>query len=416
MSESDNSNASGKSELLKQLRIDRQDPQANPRKPLKLALIGLVVLSVIGTLYWLFAGGKTYTVQTAIAQSLASAPANTAVLEATGYVTARRQATVSSKVTGRVAEVLIEEGQSVKDGQVLARLDATDANAQLALAQAQLSVAKAQLADLQLLLAQAERDATRQLDLVARKLVSQQTADDAKTLVASRRSRLNAQKQEVKVAERNVEVAQVNVDNTVIRAPFAGVITVKAAQPGEIVSPISAGGGFTRTGIGTIVDMDSLEIEVEVNESYIGRVQAEQPVMSTLNAYPSWKIPGKVIAIIPAADRSKATVKVRISIASQGDSRIVPDMGVRVAFLENPGTDSGKQAIPGVLIPANAIRSQGDNNVVYVVNNEHAHVKQVTLGQTYADLRQVLSGLQANERVIIQPPVELRDGDRVQLQ
>ena len=416
MSESDNSNASGKSELLKQLRIDRQDPQANPRKPLKLALIGLVVLSVIGTLYWLFAGGKTYTVQTAIAQSLASAPANTAVLEATGYVTARRQATVSSKVTGRVAEVLIEEGQSVKDGQVLARLDATDANAQLALAQAQLSVAKAQLADLQLLLAQAERDATRQLDLVARKLVSQQTADDAKTLVASRRSRLNAQKQEVKVAERNVEVAQVNVDNTVIRAPFAGVITVKAAQPGEIVSPISAGGGFTRTGIGTIVDMDSLEIEVEVNESYIGRVQAEQPVMSTLNAYPSWKIPGKVIAIIPAADRSKATVKVRISIESQGDSRIVPDMGVRVAFLENPGTDSGKQAIPGVLIPANAIRSQGDNNVVYVVNNDHAHVKQVTLGQTYADLRQVLSGLQANERVIIQPPVELRDGDRVQLQ
>jgi RND family efflux transporter MFP subunit len=410
-----NANSSNKSELLKQLRIDRQLPAANPRSPRILGVIAVVLVSLSGVLWWLFATGKTFSVQTAIAQSLATAPANTAVLEATGYVTARRQATVSSKVTGRVAEVMIEEGQAVQEGEVLARLDATDANAQLALAQAQLSVAKAQVADLQLLLEQAERDAARQLDLVARKLVSQQAADDAMTLAASRRSRLNAQRQEVKVAERNVELAQVNVDNTVIRAPFAGVITVKAAQPGEMVSPISAGGGFTRTGIGTIVDMDSLEVEVEVNESYIGRVQAGQPVTSTLNAYPDWKIPGKVIAIIPAADRSKATVKVRISIDTHGDSRIVPDMGVRVAFLENPAARHDPQTIPGVLIPANAIRAQGDNNLVYVVENNRAHAKPVTLGQSYADLRQVLSGLQANERVIIKPPVELRDGDRVQL-
>jgi RND family efflux transporter MFP subunit len=416
MSEPTNSTPSGKSELLKQLRIDRQEPQGSMRTPQKLVLASVAGVVVMVSLWWLFAAGKTIAVQTATAQSLANAPSNTAVLEATGYVTARRQATVSSKVTGRVAEVLIEEGQHVKDAQVLARLDATDATAQLQLARAQLAVAQAQLADLQLLLAQAERDAARQEDLVARKLVSQQSADDAKTLVASRRSRLNAQEQEVKVAERNVELAQVGLNNTVIRAPFAGVITVKAAQPGEMVSPISAGGGFTRTGIGTLVDMDSLEIEVEVNESYIGRVQAEQPVESTLNAYPNWKIPGKVIAIIPAADRSKATVKVRISIESQGDSRIVPDMGVRVAFLENPTANSNTQPIPGVLIPANAIRAQGDGNVVFVVNGEHARARQVTLGQTYADLRQVLSGLQANERVIIKPTAEIKDGTRVQIQ
>ncbi len=418
MSEPVNTTPSGKSDLLKQLRIDRQETPRSKFTPMQLMLAGLAGSVLIGGLWWLFASGKTFTVQTAIAQSLAATQGTTTVLEATGYVTARRQATVSSKVTGRVAEVLIEEGQHVKADQVLARLDATDSRAQLELARAQLNVAKAQLADLQLLLDQAERDAARQQDLVERHLVSQQAADDARTLVASRRSRLNAQEQEVKVADRNVELAQVGLNNTVIRAPFAGVITVKAAQPGEMVSPISAGGGFTRTGIGTIVDMDSLEIEVEVNESYIGRVQAEQPVQSTLNAYPNWKIPGKVIAIIPAADRSKATVKVRISIESNGDSRIVPDMGVRVAFMENTTANSNanKKPIPGVLIPANAIRVQGDKNIVFVVNDERAHARQVTLGQTYADLRQVLNGLQANEKVIIKPPADLTDGARVQAQ
>jgi RND family efflux transporter MFP subunit len=416
MSDESNSTQTGKSHLLHQLRIDRQESQGNKHNRTTLFVALAVALAILAGLWWVFTTGKTFAVQTATAQSLNAMPGQTAVLDATGYVTARRQATVSSKITGRVEEVLIEEGQHVKEGEVLARLDATDAKAQMDLARAQLDVARAQLSDLRLLLDQAERDAIRQQDLVKQNLVSQQAADDANTLVASRRSRLAAQEQQVKVAKRNVEVAQVGLDNTVIRAPFSGVITVKAAQPGEIVSPISAGGGFTRTGIGTIVDMDSLEIEVEVNESYIGRVQAGQPVESTLNAYPDWKIPGKVIAIIPAADRSKATVKVRISIEHKRDSRIVPDMGVRVAFLENSSNNTASQPIPGVLIPASAIRVQGDANVVFVVNGNHAHARQVTLGQTYSDLRQVLSGLKADERVVIKPPADLKDGDRVQWQ
>jgi RND family efflux transporter MFP subunit len=416
MSDESNSSQSAKSALLHQLRIDRQETQGRNRGPATFMVAMAVVLALLAGIWWLFPLDNSFTVETATAQSLSAAPGTTAVLDATGYVTARRQATVSSKITGRVAEVLIEEGQYVKEGEVLARLDATDARAQWDLARAQLDVARAQLADLRLLMDQAERDAARQQDLVKQKLVSQQAADDANTLLASRRSRLGAQEQEVKVAERNVELAQVGLDNTVIRAPFAGVITDKAAQPGEIVSPISAGGGFTRTGIGTIVDMDSLEIEVEVNESYIGRVQAGQPVESSLNAYPEWKIPGQVIAIIPAADRSKATVKVRISIEHQRDSRVVPDMGVRVAFLENASVSIGNQPVPGVLIPASAIRVQGDINVVLVVAEGRARARQVTLGQTYSDLRQVLTGLQANERVVVKPPAELKDGDRVQWQ
>jgi RND family efflux transporter MFP subunit len=304
----------------------------------------------------------------------------------------------------------------VQSGEVLARLDNSDATAQHGLAQAQLDEARAQLAGLRLLLTQARRDNVRQQDLLTRKLTSAQAAEDARTLVDTRNAAIATQQRQVEVAERSVEVAQVALDNTVIRAPFSGVITVKAAQPGEIVSPFSAGGGYTRTGIGTIVDMESLEIEVEVNEAYIGRVQSDQPVQTTLNAYPDWKIPGKVIAIIPAADRSKATVKVRISLDVK-DARIVPDMGARVAFLENSTTTANPgapaEAPTGVLIPANAIRTLRDSQQVFVVVDGHALLRRVKLGQNYSDLRQVTEGVNSGERVILAPPADLQDGDRV---
>lgn len=404
-----------KSELLKQLQLDAdaRSPGARPALPWLIGLV-LAVVAGLGAWHWL-GGGKVLTVTTATAQAPAGIQGSVAVLDATGYVTARRQATVSAKVTGQVTEVLIEEGQQVQDGAVLARLDDTDARAQLELAQAQLDAARAQLQGLRLLLAQARRDNDRQQDLLARKLTSQQAADDARTLVDTRNAAIVTQQRQVAVAERGVEVAQVALDNTVIRAPFAGVITVKAAQPGEIVSPFSAGGGYTRTGIGTIVDMASLEIEVEVNEAYIGRVSAGQPVESTLNAYPDWKIPGRVIAIIPAADRSKATVKVRLSIDVR-DARIVPDMGARVAFLEH-GTGAARGETPaGVLIPASAIRSQGDSSQVFVLADGQARARTVKLGQAYSDLRQVLDGLQSGERVILAPPPALQDGARVSVE
>jgi len=403
------------SELLKQLQLDdgARGTGSGPGRSLIIAIV-LLLVAAAGLGYALI-GKRTISVRTATAQALNAIPGSASVLDASGYVTARRQATVSAKVTGEVTEVLIEEGQRVHEGDVLARLDDTDAKAQLALAQAQLVAARAQLAGLDLLLEQARRDDVRQRDLVARKLTSQQSADDAHTLVATREAAIITQQRQVNVAERSVEVAKVALDDTVIRAPFSGVITVKAAQPGEIVSPFSAGGGYTRTGIGTIVDMDSLEIEVDVNEAYIGRVQTGQPVETTLNAYPDWKIPGKVIAIIPAADRSKATVKVRISIDLK-DSRIVPDMGARVAFLENQSTAPTAEAPVGVLIPAAAIRAQGDSQQVFVLVEGRARLRNVKLGQTYNDLRQVLDGVNDGERVIVAPPADLKDGDRVKVQ
>lgn len=401
--------------MLKQLRIDRSAPPPEPARTGWWIGIGIAVVVAAAATWFVLGRGSTWVVATAVAQPITpAAAASSSVLDASGYVTARRQATVSAKVTGRVAEVRIEEGQYVEEGEVLARLDPVDAQAQLDQSQVQLDAARAQLAEHRVQLARAERDLKRQQELVARKLTSQQLSENAATDVAVLKARIAAQERQIAVAQSGVELARVNLDNTIVKAPFAGVITVKAAQPGEIVSPMSAGGGFTRTGIGTIVDMNSLEIEVDVNESYIGRVQPGQPVESTLNAYPDWKIPGKVIAIIPTADRGKATVKVRIGMDVK-DPRIVPDMGARVAFLgENTPAGEAPRAMPGVLVPSEAIKSVGDASLAYVVKDGLIEERRVTLGQTLSSSRQVLSGLAAGERVALAPPDGVKTGDRVE--
>jgi RND family efflux transporter MFP subunit len=340
-------------------------------------------------------------------------PIVASVLDASGYVTARRQATVSAKITGKVAEVLIEEGMQVKEGDVLARLDDTEARAQLALAQAQLAATRAQIAELHAQLVQVERDYTRQRGLADRQIISVQALDAALAQRDMLRARLASTEEQIKVAQESVAVAQVQLDNTVVRAPFSGVVVAKAAQPGEMISPISAGGGFTRTGIGTIVDMDSLEIQVDVNEAFINRVQPGQPVEAMLNAYPDWKIPGEVIAIIPTADRSKATVKVRIAI-KQRDPRIVPDMGVRVAFLD-PQPARPAPLTAGVLVPPESVRADGAAGVVFVYADGKVERRSVTLGETVGGHRQVLSGLRDGERVVLSPPESLQDGQAVKL-
>jgi RND family efflux transporter MFP subunit len=310
--------------------------------------------------------------------------------------------------------VLIEEGMRVQQGAVLARLDDTEARAQLALAQAQLAAARSQLGEIRAQLAQAERDYARQAELERRQLVSAQSLDAALAQRDMLRARLTSAAEQVRVATETVDVAQVQLDDTVIRAPFAGVVTAKTAQPGEMISPVSAGGGFTRTGIGTIVDMDSLEVQVDVNEAYINRVTPGQPVEATLNAYPDWKIPAAVIAIIPAADRSKATVKVRIAIR-QKDRRIVPDMGVRVAFLGGEPAPGAPPAPAGVLVPAEAVRGDGAGAVVFVYANGKVERRPVTLGRSVGAHRQVLQGVRDGEQVVLSPPASLKEGDAVRL-
>lgn len=407
-------------ELLKELRIDRSAPPprgpAPPRRWLWI-VIGLVLalLLVLG-IGAMLGGKKPVTVQTAPVVAMDQAGAgNSSVLDASGYVVARRMATVSAKITGKVREVMIEEGMRVEEGQVMATLDPIDANAQRSLNAAQLDAARSQSFGLQAQLRQAEAEAGRLQSLVGQQLVSRSQYDQAVAARDSLRAQLATSRHNAKVAQDALAIADLGVDNNVVRAPFSGVVTAKAAQPGEIVSPLSAGGGFTRTGIGTIVDMESLEVEVEVGEAFIGRVQPKMPVEIVLNAYPDWKIPGHVIAIIPTADRGKATVKVRVALEAK-DPRIVPEMGVRVSFLEKAAA-AGTEAPKGVRVPAAAIVERDGKPVAFVVQADDK-VKQQALevGQVLAKDKQVLSGLSAGQTVVLSPAAELKDGDKVALE
>jgi RND family efflux transporter MFP subunit len=397
-------------ELLRELRIDRDGRPGRTRR--RWLVLGLLALVVVAAALWVaWSRFSAPTVRTVTARAAAPAGGASSILDASGYVTARRQATVSAKITGKVTEVLIEEGMRVVEGAVLARLDDTEAKAQLALARAQLAAARSQDGEIRAQLQQAERDYARSQELFNRQLVPEQSMDAARAQRDTLRAKLAANQEQISVATESVGVAQVQLDNTIIRAPFSGVVVAKSAQPGEMISPISAGGGFTRTGIGTIVDMDSLEIQVDVNESYINRVTAGQPVEATLNAYPDWKIPGSVVAIIPAADRSKATVKVRIAIRSK-DARIVPDMGVRVGFLDPGGSSPRAPVATGVLVPADAVRADG---AVFVYAEGRVERRSVTPGQTIGAEREIVKGLRAGERVVVAPPPSLKDGAAVRV-
>ena len=404
-------------DLLKELRIDRKAPPPEPtsRRALWITLGVIVALLVLAAAGWaVFGREKAIEVQTAPVAALGNGNAAATVLDASGYVVARRMATVSAKVTGKVQEVLIEEGMRVEAGQVLARLEPIDADADRALAQSQLQAARSQTGGVQAQLVEAEANARRLSSLAAQQLVSKAQYDQAVAQRDLLRAQvLTAQRNERSAADR-LKIADIGLDNTVVRAPFAGVVIAKAAQPGEIVSPLSAGGGFTRTGIGTIVDMDSLEVEVEVNESFIGRVQPKMPIQATLNAYPDWQIPGEVIAIIPTADRSKATVKVRVALSVK-DPRVVPDMGVRVSFLES-AKPQATQAPKGVRAPAAAVSERDGAQVAFVVGDDDT-VEQRTLkvGGKLGDDVQVTDGLVAGETVVIDAPAELKDGAKVKL-
>jgi RND family efflux transporter MFP subunit len=336
-----------------------------------------------------------------------------AVLQATGYITARRQATVSTQITGTLTQVLIEEGDHVQKGQVIARLEDSALRAGLNVAQANIQSSLAQVAHAQAQLTQATADSRRQDELAAGGMVSKQAAEQARTSVATFAAQLDARRREADAARAQLASAQVNYDYTYVRAPFAGIVTAKAAQVGEIVSPLSAGGGFTRTGVGTIVDMDSLEVGVDVNESFIGQVKADMPAEAVLDAYPDWKIPAHVIAIVPSADRGKATVKVRVGL-EQKDARMVPDMGVRVSFLGSKPAATTAQTPKGVLVPPQAVTQRDGQSVVFVVIDGKAVQRGVKPApQDVGTMKLLPDAVKAGERVILSPPPSLRDGSDV---
>ena len=409
-----NRRVSNTSERINELKIDRSKSADNQRSWLLPALATVVVVALAA--WWLLGskGGGKFTVETDTARRPPSAAQANSVLDASGYVVARRQATVSSEVTGKVTEVFVEEGMFVDEGQIVATLDDTTQRAQLALAQAQTESARASLAEIDAQLRIARLDRDRQRDLAARDLTSRSSLDTSEAIYDELAARLATGRENVQVALSNVALAEDALANMTIRAPFAGMVVSKNAQPGEMISPISAGGGFTRTGICTIIDTDSLEIEVDVNEAYIQRVQAGQRVSAVLDAYPDWRIPTEVIAIVPTADRQKATVRVRIGFIER-DDRILRDMGVKVSFLgsaEVPGSPAAE--VQGVLIAGEALRTDADGYFVWLVRNGAVERRSVTLGGP-ADRPQVLiaQGLAVGDTIIRASEQPLKNGQAV---
>ena len=392
---------------LSALRIERA-----PLPPERRWLPWLVWLTLLGAAaaggWWWFTRERPLEVEVATV-STRSAGSQASVLNASGYVTARRRATVSSKVTGKIVEVNVEEGMAVREGQVLARLDDATVRAMLELARAGLGAARRAVPEVEVRLAEAVLTLGRRERLRADGLVTEADLDQARAEVNSLRARLAATREQVVVAERQVALQETELDNTIIRAPFAGVAITKDAQPGEMVSPVSAGGGFTRTGICTIVDMKSLEIEVDVNESYINRVTSDQPVSAVLDAYPDWQIPARVITVVPTADRQKATVLVRIGFDAL-DPRILPDMGVKVTFLRGAEADAGSSARPVALVPRGAVRTVDGVSHVFLVRQDTVERRAIQTTGTDGDRIEVTAGLSAGDRVVVAPPDGLAEG------
>jgi RND family efflux transporter MFP subunit len=393
---------------LSALRIDPETRGSGPSGKRRWWIIGTT-----GVVFLVFvaivAGGRKAEVQVATARQMSSTE-GLAVLNASGYVTPRRRATVAAKITGRVKEILVEEGMPVEEGQVLARLDDSDVQAAYAAARADRDAARAAIPGIDANLRDAEATLARTRELQKAGFIDQQALDNALASRDSLKSQLAVSKAQLKAAEARIAVAQRDIDNYTVRAPFKGIAVSKDAQPGEMVSPISAGGGFTRTGISTVVDMDSLEIEVDVNESYIAKIAPGQKVEAILDAYPDWKIPATVRTIIPTADRQKATVKIRIGF-DKLDPRILPDRGVKVAFLQ--GERPAGAPVPKCLVPREAVREEGDIKHAYVLKGERLQQRAVTAGETHGTEVEILAGVEPGDQVVTAGPKGLKDGQKV---
>lgn len=397
---------------LSSLRIN--EGQRKERKTGK--IMGIVVAAIL--LIALVAGAAYFThnsapiVEVAAAQKAGSGP--TALLNASGYVTPRRRATIAAKITGRVIGVYFDEGVHVKEGQILAKLDDSDVKRALDSAIADRNSTQAQIADYQVQLKNAELLVHRSKELQVAGVQSQEILDNALTSADSLRAKIALTKEQVVASESRINEAQQAVDNTVIRAPFEGIVVSKDAQVGEMVSPVSAGGGFTRTGIATIVDMNSNEIEVDVNEAYIARVTPGMPVTAVLDAYPDWQIPSKVRTVIPTADRQKATVKVRISFLKL-DPKILPDMGVKVTFLGDEPKKQVGSIEPVASIPSGALRDENGSKIVFLVKDNKLERRAVKTGNTRGSDVEIFAGLIPGDLVVTKGPPDLRDGETIQL-
>ena len=413
---SDNSN--DLEQKLQDLRIDRSRQSGRQRRPWGwfIAIAVVLGIGVFAANWFWFGRDRAVVVDSVVARAPQIANVEGAVLDGTGYVVARRQATVSSKATGKVVEVFVEEGMIVEEGQLLATLDDSLQQTQFDLSNAQLNESKARLDELDIQIEQASLDVQRISELAARQHASESELDRARLTLEGLEAQKNRLEKSIDVAQTALELQRQYLDDMQIRAPFDGIVIAKAAQPGEMISPVSGGGGFTRTGICTIVDMDSIEVQVDVNEKYINRVSPDQPATVTLNSYPDTRMPAEVIAIIPTADRARSTVRVRIRFLER-DERVLPDMGVSVSFLEE-GSEIERQELPvGVEIPSTALIEISDSTFVWLIEDSSVERREVSVGGTNGTRTIVSDGLERGDLVVSDAgsdsAVGLTDGQKI---
>ncbi|HYK79645.1 MAG TPA: efflux RND transporter periplasmic adaptor subunit [Micropepsaceae bacterium] len=406
------------SSKLEALRIDRSALRRRRRWPW-FALLLVVITAAASGVYTFGFADSGQPVRMAIAKATiaepGSGPGSGSLLDATGYVVARRQASVSAKGIYKVVAVPVEEGQHVTEGQILARLDDTNTGAAVDQAKAGVKHGEAALVAARVAAADTRPIFDRSKRQLEAGLISTETFDAAKANYDAAQAAVSVAEQSLATSEAALEVAQRFEDDTIIRAPFDGVITNVSAQPGQLVSTQFAAGG----GIATVVDMDSLEVQVDVGESFINRVAPGKPATITLNAYPDWRIPAEVIAIIPTADQAKATVKVRVAFKEK-DGRVLPQMGASVSFLEgaNRAADAlsaAPETGTSVIIPIEAVQGSGDSGTVFVIAGDHVEKRSVKLGGRSPAGQTILSGLQSGDRVALVDSAKLIDGTKVRV-
>ncbi|MEJ0084127.1 MAG: efflux RND transporter periplasmic adaptor subunit [Pseudomonadota bacterium] len=406
------------SESLGSLRIDRSVVDTGGGNGRRIAYISVAVVALLGAAagLWFWLGGKTIEVTTFTAEADSSGPSlGNSVLNASGYVVARRMSTVSSKVTGKVLEIYVEEGMEVAKDQVLARLDPVNSRTILTMSERELDASRRNLTEIEVRMAEAKRNLERNESLVKQQLVSQTALDTTRAEYNALQARLEASKAQVKVSESQLAMRRLDFDDLNVRAPFAGVVISKDAQPGEMISPLSAGGGFTRTGIATIVDMDSREVEVDVNEAYINRVKSNQRVEATLDAYPDAPLAAHVINIVPTADRTKATVRVRIAF-DKLEPQILPDMGIKVRFLDDqPPPEVVANTGPRIRVPSVAVQRANGDAYVWVVSDERVERRAVTLGPESDGTIEVRAGVNSGDELVSPVVAGLEDGGKIKV-
>jgi RND family efflux transporter MFP subunit len=408
---------------LSKLRINRDLPSPTLRRALRRnLLLGLVALALVAGLLLVLRRGGAAPVQVVVATPTSGAGGlsggnASASVTANGYVVARTRASVAAKLAGRIADLRVSEGSYVRRGEVIARLENDDYQAQLAQAQAALTSAHADLAEAQAGRDVAASEAARLRAMRAENpgLVSQEEFDATVSRATQAAARAQSAQSRIASAKAASAFARANLENTVIRAPFTGTVLRKEAEIGEVVAP-SVGGGLTRGAVVTMADLTTLEVEVDVNEAYIARVTSAQPARITLDAYPDTSFRGQVRQVVPTADRQRATVQVKVSIVDH-DPRILPEMGARVDFLDTArvvaGTGAGAAATPRFRLPSAAVRELNGQSVVWLVRDGRLESRPVEAGPVSGGFREIRSGLAGGELLLVGGVEEPKAGMRV---